>query len=114
MTAKTSISPSPHETTAGPDASSPPSASGSVHSLATHPECQRPRSPSTQKRSSRPGPQVVAASPLGGRGVPRDSVVVMASDDTGSDALKLALRSGGHGAGATAGGPPIGVDRRID
>src|SRR5215213_1840434 len=90
MTAKTSISPWAHDTTVGEDASRPPSGSEAVHSPEDHAECQRPRSSSTQKRSSRPGPQVVAASPLGGVGRPPDSVVVMASDDT-----EIAYRASG-------------------
>ena len=36
MTAKTSISPSAQATTAGPEASSPPSGSGSIHAPAAH------------------------------------------------------------------------------
>src|SRR5829696_500369 len=90
MTAKTSISPSPQVTTDGAEASGPPSDSTGFHAPATQAECRRPRSSSTQKRSRRPGPQVVAASPLGGLGLPLDSVVVMASDDTRSIDGRLA------------------------
>src|SRR5689334_4834219 len=80
MTAKTSISPSAQATTAGPEASVPPSDSGSVQAEATCAECQRARSSSTQNRSRRPGPQVVAARPRGARGVAL-FVSVMSSDD---------------------------------
>src|SRR3954468_8311693 len=86
MTAKTSISPSAHATTVGPEATSPPSDSGSVHAPATCAEYQRSRRSSTQNRSRRPGPQVVAASPPEGRGDGLMFLSVIASDDTRSSA----------------------------
>src|SRR6185312_3680788 len=116
-TAKTSISPSAHETAVGPDASSPPSDSGSVQALATQAECQRARSSSTQNRSRRPGPQVVAASPRGARSGWMFFLVVIAGDDTGSS-TGTAWPRGSAGEGAANGSlgrpdlGPLGLDAR--
>src|SRR6185503_20631520 len=114
MTAKTSISPSAQATTAGAEASVPPSGSGSAQAPEIQAACQRARSSSTQNRSRRPGPQVVAASPRGTGGRSFGSVSVMASDDTrssgqptGVGAAIVAWRQGvGSSAGeGTADGP---------
>src|SRR6478672_7120561 len=117
MTAKTSISPSLQATTLGPEASSPPSDSGSVQAPATCAECQRARSSSTQKRSRRPGPQVVAARPRGARFF----VSVMPSDDrrssTGTSGLVGPTSAGEGTADSPFGRSDLGaldLDRRIE
>src|SRR5689334_6105380 len=119
MTAKTSISPSAQATTAGPEASVPPSDSGSVQAEATCAECQRARSSSTQNRSRRPGPQVLAARPLGARCVVFDSL--MASDDTRSPPGTSGARGWSSAGERTTDGPlgrpvrdPLVLERGIE
>src|SRR5213593_5178377 len=63
MTAKTSISPGAQAVTAGPEASVPPSDSGSAQAPESNARCHKARTSSTQKRSIRPGPQETAARP---------------------------------------------------
>src|SRR6185503_186779 len=105
MTAKTSISPSAQATTVGPEATSPPSDSGSVQAPATCAECQRSRRSSTQNRSRRPGPQVVAASPREGRGERLVLLSVIAGDDTRSSTGTSGVFGPNLAAEGTADGP---------
>src|SRR5262245_47441687 len=116
MTAKTSISPSAHATTVGADASAPPSVSGSAQAPSIDAACQRARSSSTQKRSRRPGPQVVAASPRGAPVIGAASMSLIANDDTKSRTMPAgsAGRQRVHAAAARERLAVLDLDARVD